>query len=130
VPATPLTFDAVIQGWLVEKKPNEKTEYSCWRRVTKELSEFLGHDDARRVSADDLVGRKTDLLQRGVRPRPFRDSKLAPYRLSLSRFMSYLPLLSFRPSAIVSGSAYLLSPPFGMECLTSLADDMAHYALC
>ena len=51
-------------------------------------------------------------------------------RLSLSRFMSYLPLLSFRPSAIVSGSAYLLSPPFGMECLTSLADDMAHYALC
>jgi hypothetical protein len=51
-------------------------------------------------------------------------------RLSLSRFMSYLPLLSFGPSAIVSGSAYLLSPPFGMECLTSLADDMAHYALC
>ena len=34
-------------------------------------------------------------------------------RLSLSRFMSYLPLLSFRPSAIVSGSAYLLTPPFG-----------------
>src|SRR5450432_1784918 len=34
-------------------------------------------------------------------------------RLSLSRFMSYLPLLSFGPSAIVSGSAYLLSPPFG-----------------
>jgi hypothetical protein len=33
--------------------------------------------------------------------------------LSLSRFMSYLPLLSFGPSAIVSGSAYLLSPPFG-----------------
>jgi hypothetical protein len=29
-------------------------------------------------------------------------------RLSLSRFMSYLPLLSFGPSAIVSGSAYLL----------------------
>jgi hypothetical protein len=34
-------------------------------------------------------------------------------RLSLSRFMSYLPLLSFGPSAIVSGSAYLLTPPFG-----------------
>jgi hypothetical protein len=25
---------------------------------------------------------------------------------------------------------FLVSPPFGMECLTSLADDMAHYALC
>jgi hypothetical protein len=34
-------------------------------------------------------------------------------RLSLSRFMSYLPLLSFGPSAIVSGSAYLLTPTFG-----------------
>src|SRR6267142_2277272 len=37
-------------------------------------------------------------------------------RLSLSRFMSYLPLLSFGPSAIVSGSAYLLTPPFGEPC--------------
>jgi hypothetical protein len=34
-------------------------------------------------------------------------------RLSLSRFMSYLPLLSVGPSAIVPGSAYLLPPPFG-----------------
>ena len=34
-------------------------------------------------------------------------------RLSLSKFMSYLPLLSFGPSALVSGSAYLLTPPFG-----------------
>src|SRR5882762_1938815 len=41
-------------------------------------------------------------------------------RLSLSRFMSYLPLLSFVPSVTVPGSAYLLTPPFGMECLTSL----------
>ena len=50
-------------------------------------------------------------------------------RLSLSRFMSYLPLLSFGPSAIVSGSAYLLTHLSATECLTSLADDMAHYAL-
>jgi hypothetical protein len=51
-------------------------------------------------------------------------------RLSLSRFMSYLPLLSFGPLVTVPGSAYLLSPPFGMECLTSLADDITSYALC
>jgi len=44
--------------------------------------------------------------------------------------MSYLPLLSFGPSVTVPGSAYLLTPPFGMECLISLADDMTHYALC
>ena len=35
-------------------------------------------------------------------------------RLPLSRFMSYLPLLSFGPSATVPGSAYLLTPPFGI----------------
>jgi hypothetical protein len=44
--------------------------------------------------------------------------------------MSYLPLLSFGPSATVSGTAYLLPPPFGSECLTSLADDTTYYALC
>ena len=44
--------------------------------------------------------------------------------------MSYLPLLSFGPSATVSGSAYLLTPPFGAECLISLADGMTYYALC
>jgi hypothetical protein len=79
VPATPLTFEAVIQGWLVEKKPNEKTEYT-WRRVMKELSDFVGHDDARRVSADDLVSWKADLLAKGRAAKTIRDSKLAPVR--------------------------------------------------
>ena len=36
--------------------------------------------------------------------------------------MSFLLLLSFRPSTTVPGSAYLLTPPFGIECLISLAD--------
>ena len=39
-------------------------------------------------------------------------------RLSLLRFMSYLPLLSFGPSTIVPGSAYLLAPPLVSKCLT------------
>ena len=43
---------------------------------------------------------------------------------------SYLPLPSFGPSAIVSGSAYLLLRLSALECLTSLADDLAYYALC
>ena len=34
-------------------------------------------------------------------------------RVSLLRLMTYLPLLSFGPSTIVPGSAYLLTPPFG-----------------
>jgi hypothetical protein len=61
--ATPLKFETIIQGWLVEKKPNQKTEYS-WRKVMTQLSEFVGHDDARRVSADSLVEWKANLLAR------------------------------------------------------------------
>jgi len=80
--AAPLKFEAVIQGWLVEKKPNEKTEYT-WRRVMKELSNFLGHDDVRRVGADDPVGWKADLLAKGLKAKTIRDSKLAPVRAIL-----------------------------------------------
>jgi hypothetical protein len=77
VPATPLTFEAVIQGWLVEKKPNEKTEYT-WRRVMTELSEFVGHDDARRVSADNRAGKQIS-SPRGGQPRPFATANWLRY---------------------------------------------------
>jgi integrase len=78
-PATPLTFETIIQGWLVEKKPNKKTEYT-WRKVMKQLSGFLGHDDARRVSPDDFVSWKADLLAKDLKAKTIRDSKLAPAR--------------------------------------------------
>ncbi len=78
-PAAPLNFETLIQGWLLEKKPNEKTAYS-WRRVMGELSRFLDHDDARRVTADDLVGWKEELLAKERAAKTIRDSKLAPVR--------------------------------------------------
>src|SRR5262249_24842786 len=37
---------------------------------------------------------------------------------------------SFGPLAIVSGSAYLLLRLSALDCLTSLADGLAYYALC
>lgn len=79
VPTAPLTFQAVIEGWLLEKKPNQKTEYT-WRKVMTQLSRFLGHDDARRASPDDLVSWKADLLAKGLKAKTIRDSKLAPVR--------------------------------------------------
>ncbi|MGQ0682529.1 DUF6538 domain-containing protein [Bradyrhizobium sp.] len=78
-PAGPLTFEAIIQGWVAEKKPNAKTQYT-WRRVMNELSAFLEHDDARRVGPDDLVRWKGDLLAKGRAAKTIRDSKLAPVR--------------------------------------------------
>jgi integrase len=81
-PSAPLTFQAIIEGWLIEKKPTEKTEY-VWRRVMTQLSEFLGHDDVRRIRAEDLVAWKADLLAKGLKAKTIRDSKLAPVRAIL-----------------------------------------------
>jgi integrase len=78
-PVAPLTFETMIKGWLLEKRPNEKTSYS-WRRVMNELSRFLDHDDARRVTADDLVKWKEELLAKERAAKTIRDSKLAPVR--------------------------------------------------
>ena len=37
---------------------------------------------------------------------------------------------SFRPSAIVTGSAYLLLHLSALECLNSFADCLTYYAVC
>jgi hypothetical protein len=83
-PSQPLSFQAVIEGWLMEKKPIKKTEY-VWRRIMKQLSDFLGHDDVRRIRAEDLVAWKADLLAKGLKAKTIRDSKLAPVRAILQR---------------------------------------------
>ena len=51
-------------------------------------------------------------------------------RSSLSRFMSYLPLLSFGPSATRCRLSLSVDSPFGTECLISLADGVTYYAVC
>jgi hypothetical protein len=43
---------------------------------------------------------------------------------------SYCHSQSFGPSAIVPGSAYPLLRLSALECLTSLADGLAYYAVC
>src|SRR5271166_6009375 len=50
-------------------------------------------------------------------------------RLSLLRFMSYLPLLLVPAFGHRSRLSLSVAPPFGSECLTSFADVMAYYAL-
>jgi hypothetical protein len=51
-------------------------------------------------------------------------------RASSLRFLPYLPLLSFGPSAIVPGSAYLLLRLSAWSASISLADGVAYYAVC
>ena len=77
--AQALPFETIVNGWLAEKKPNKKTEY-VWRRVLDQFQVFLGHDDARRVSADNFVEWKAQLLSEGLAAKTIRDGKLAPVR--------------------------------------------------
>src|SRR5271157_2883386 len=51
-------------------------------------------------------------------------------RLSLLRFMSYLPLLLVPAFGHRFRLSLSVAPPFGSECLTSFADVVAYYALC
>lgn len=77
--AEPLAFETIVQGWLTEKKPNKKTEY-VWRRVLDQFQVFIGHDDARRVRAENFVEWKAHLLGEGLAAKTIRDGKLAPVR--------------------------------------------------
>jgi integrase len=77
--AEPLPFEKVIQGWAAERRPVEKTQYE-WSRVIRQLAIFIGHDDARRLTADDVIAWKQSMVAAGLSAKTVRDAKLAPVR--------------------------------------------------
>jgi site-specific recombinase XerC len=48
--------------------------------VVRQLAEFLGHDDAKRVTTENLIGWKQSMVEAGLRPKTIQDAKLAPLR--------------------------------------------------
>jgi integrase len=75
-------LDQLVDDWARERSPSKKTLYE-WRRVIKELQQYLGHDDAARIASTDLNGWKSKLLNEGRRPKTIRDAKIAPVRAIL-----------------------------------------------
>jgi hypothetical protein len=63
----PLKFEMLVAGWAAERRPMPKTVYE-YKRVIRVLTGFLGHDDARRVSAKDLVAWKAKMIEAGLHP--------------------------------------------------------------
>jgi hypothetical protein len=51
-------------------------------------------------------------------------------RVPLMRFRTYLPLPIVRAFDHHFRLGLSVAPPFGLECLNSLADSMDYYALC
>jgi len=78
----PLKFNELIAGWAAEKRPGKKTIYE-WERVWSQLASYLGHDDAARLQAEDLIAWKAKMIESGMRPKTIRDAKLAPVRAVL-----------------------------------------------
>ena len=76
---TPVPFDDLIKGWASERRPVAKTVYE-WTRVMRQLEEYLGHSDARRVTGDNFVAWKRSMVDAGLRPKTIQDAKLAPIR--------------------------------------------------
>lgn len=64
----PTTFEDLFNGWAAERRPAEKTRYE-WRRVIQELEGFLGHNDAGRLTADDLIAWKATMVEAGLQPK-------------------------------------------------------------
>jgi hypothetical protein len=81
-PREPVTFKSLLEGWAAEKRPTVKTIYR-WNRVIEQLGDFVGHKDAARLTADDLLRWKAALLEAGLRTKTIRDSKIAPLRAIL-----------------------------------------------
>jgi integrase len=80
--AKPLSFNDLLKSWAAERKPQQKTVYE-WTRVLRQFAEFLGHDDATRISSDDVIRWKDAMVQSGLRSRTIQNSKLAPVRAIL-----------------------------------------------
>ncbi|WP_026615465.1 site-specific integrase [Ensifer aridi] len=81
-PANGPSLSELAEGWAKEKSPTKKTEYT-WLRVVDQLTVFLGHSDAARISISDLLRWKSALMEQGLASKTIRDSKLAPVKAIL-----------------------------------------------
>lgn len=78
----PALFDDLVKGWAAEKKPAAKTLYA-WKAVVEKLKKAIGHDDAARLTPDEMINWKTSLIEAGFQPKTIRDAHLVPVRAIL-----------------------------------------------
>ncbi|WP_446980851.1 DUF6538 domain-containing protein [Rhizobium leguminosarum] len=62
------TITGLAEGWWREAKAAGRavSTHESYQRVAQQLSEFLGHDDARAVTEDDVIAFKDHRLSQGV----------------------------------------------------------------
>ena len=62
--APKLSFESLVNGWQAERTPRKSTVEE-FRAAFEALARFLGHDDASRVTADDMLRWKEHMLTEG-----------------------------------------------------------------
>ena len=70
----------LFDGYCRERQPSAST-LKRWRPVITNLVEHIGHDDASRFTADDIVAWKEGLAGRGVNGRTIREVYLAAVKV-------------------------------------------------
>src|SRR6202043_2767854 len=78
----PVEFKRLVDGWAAERGPVAKTKYE-WSRVVGQLEAYLGHSDADRLTAENLIDWKNSMIEAGLRPKTIQDAKLTPLRTIL-----------------------------------------------
>jgi integrase len=78
----PVSFQEIVDGWAAERRPVAKTQYE-WTRVIRELENFLKHNDAHRLTPDDLIRWKQSMVSAGLKPKTIQAAKLSPARAIL-----------------------------------------------
>lgn len=76
------TITGLVEGWWREAKAAGKTisTYEAYGRAARQLSDFLGHDDAKAVTEDDILAFKDHRLDQGVGPKTITGSDLPGLR--------------------------------------------------
>ncbi|GJE34660.1 DUF6538 domain-containing protein [Methylobacterium oxalidis] len=75
-------FELLVKSWAAEKHPAPKTLYE-WKRTVGQFATFLGHEDASRVTPDDVIRWKEALIAKGLAPKTISDGKLVAVRTIL-----------------------------------------------
>lgn len=77
-----VTLSSLFDAWAVERKPSQKTVDS-WRSCLLKFAVFVGHDDAARVTDEDVVRWKDSLVASGLSAATVNDKHLASLRAAL-----------------------------------------------
>lgn len=74
-----LTLKDLLEGWWTEAKATGRkpSTYESYRHTVEGLQAHLGHDDAGKVTPEDVVSFKDHRLGLGVSPKTVKDSDLA-----------------------------------------------------